>query len=72
MKLAPAAYAAAFDRVQEHLHAGNSYEVNLTYRLDQASELDPVAAYLRLRELNPAPYAGLPPARRRRRARRGC
>jgi para-aminobenzoate synthetase len=54
----PPAYAAAFDRVQEHLHAGNSYEVNLTYRLDQVSDLDPVAAYLRLRELNPAPYAG--------------
>ncbi len=40
------------------LHAGNSYEVNLTYRLDAESDLDPVAAYLRLRELNPAPYAG--------------
>jgi para-aminobenzoate synthetase len=54
----PAAYAAAFQQVQEHLHAGNSYEVNLTYRLAQASDLDPVSAYLRLRELNPAPYAG--------------
>ncbi|GAB3243249.1 aminodeoxychorismate synthase component I [Nocardioides dilutus] len=54
----PAAYAAAFQRVQEHLHAGNSYEVNLTYRLEQASGLGPVAVYLRLRELNPAPYAG--------------
>jgi para-aminobenzoate synthetase len=54
----PAAYPAAFDRVQEHLHAGNSYEVNLTYRLDLVSEADPVTAYLRLRELNPAPYAG--------------
>ena len=51
-------YAAAFATVQEHLHAGNSYEVNLTYRLDPASDLDPVTAYLRLRELNPAPYAG--------------
>ena len=54
----PAAYRQAFARVQEHLHAGNSYEVNLTYREEQASGLDPVAAYLRLRELNPAPYAG--------------
>ena len=54
----PRAYADAFAAVQEHLHAGNSYEVNLTYRLDAESELDPVAAYLRLRELNPAPYAG--------------
>ena len=30
----PPEYAAGFDVVQEHLHAGNSYEVNLTYRLD--------------------------------------
>ena len=48
----------AFARVQDHLHAGNSYEVNLTYRLEQDSPLTPVEAYLRLRELNPAPYAG--------------
>ena len=31
------AYAAAFARVQEHLHAGNSYEVNLTHRLSPPS-----------------------------------
>jgi len=55
---APGEYATAFDRVQEHLHAGNSYEVNLTYRIEQESTLGPVEAYLRLRELNPAPYAG--------------
>jgi len=55
---APAEYAAAFARVQEHLHAGNSYEVNLTHRLSITDDLDPVTAYLRLRELNPAPYSG--------------
>jgi len=54
----PGEYAEAFARVQEQLHAGNTYEVNLTYRLARESDLDPVAAYLRLRELNPAPYAG--------------
>ncbi len=54
----PVRYADAFAEVQEHLHAGNSYEVNLTYRLETDSELDPVAAYLQLRALNPAPYAG--------------
>ncbi|PKH37919.1 para-aminobenzoate synthetase [Nocardioides alpinus] len=54
----PEAYAAAFAAVQEHLHAGNSYEVNLTHRLTRESDLDPVTAYLRLRELNPAPYSG--------------
>ena len=54
----PTRYAHAFAAVQEHLHAGNSYEVNLTYRAATESAVDPVAAYLRLRELNPAPYAG--------------
>jgi para-aminobenzoate synthetase len=55
---APEEYVAAFDRVQEQLRAGNSYEVNLTYRVETPSDLDPVPAYLRLRALNPAPYAG--------------
>ncbi len=54
----PASYARAFATVQEHLHAGDTYEVNLTYREEVDSELDPVAAYLALRALNPAPYAG--------------
>ncbi len=54
----PDEYAAAFGRVQEHLRAGNSYEVNLTYRTETPSDLAPLAAYLRLRAVNPAPYAG--------------
>ena len=54
----PPEYADAFARVQEQLHAGNSYEVNLTYRLEVPADVDPAPAYLRLRELNPAPYAG--------------
>jgi len=54
----PRWYADAFAAVQEQLHAGNTYEVNLTYRVGRESGLDPVTAYLRLRDLNPAPYAG--------------
>ena len=54
----PEEYAAAFAEVQEQLRAGNSYEVNLTHRLSVTADLDPVTAYLRLRTLNPAPYAG--------------
>ena len=55
---APQAYRDAFAVVQEHLHAGDSYEVNLTERLEVVSDLDQAQAYLRLRALNPAPYAG--------------
>ena len=54
----PGWYAAAFAEVQRQLRAGNSYEVNLTYRAEATSPLQPPAAYLRLRRLNPAPYAG--------------
>jgi para-aminobenzoate synthetase len=50
-------YSKAFECVREHLHAGNSYETNLTYRATVDSDVDPVAAYLRLRRLNRAPYA---------------
>ncbi len=56
---APSWYADAFARVQEQLRAGNSYEVNLTYRESVPAPADPLAAYLRLRASNPAPYAGL-------------
>ncbi len=56
---APRWYLDAFDTVQEQLHAGNSYEVNLTYRADVQSSHDPLTTYLRLRASNPAPYAGL-------------
>ena len=54
----PGWYEEAFTEVQEQLRAGNSYEVNLTYR-EQVPAGDPLAAYLRLRARNPAPYAGL-------------
>ncbi len=54
----PSWYADAFAEVQEQLHAGNSYEVNLTYR-ERLEAGDPLATYLRLRASNPAPYAGL-------------
>ena len=54
----PSWYADAFAAVQRELHRGNSYEVNLTYREHLTSTTDPVAAYLRLRADNPAPYAG--------------
>lgn len=54
----PPTYNEAFSLVQEALHAGLTYELNLTYREALASDIDPVEAYLALRATNPAPYAG--------------
>ncbi len=50
-------YAAAFRAVQEHIRAGDCYQVNLTQRFDARAEGDAWHAYVRLRELNPAPFA---------------
>ncbi|WP_232678522.1 anthranilate synthase component I family protein [Nocardioides sp. R-C-SC26] len=55
---APADYRAAFDAVQERLRGGDTYETNLTVRLEHEGDADPLAVYERLRALNPAPYAG--------------
>lgn len=55
---APSGYRHAYALVQEHLRAGNSYEVNLTHRLTVEAATDPAEVYLTLRALNPAPYAG--------------
>ncbi|WP_067899620.1 anthranilate synthase component I family protein [Nocardia vaccinii] len=51
-------YREAFARVQDELHSGNTYEVNLTYRVRVLCDRSPVSTYLELRRRNPAPYAG--------------
>jgi para-aminobenzoate synthetase component 1 len=50
-------YAAAFGRVQEHIRLGDCYQVNLTQRFEARADGDPWAAYLKLRKINPAPFA---------------
>jgi para-aminobenzoate synthetase component 1 len=50
-------YAAAFRRVQEHIRLGDCYQVNLTQRFEARADGDPWTAYLKLREINPAPFA---------------
>jgi para-aminobenzoate synthetase component I len=50
-------YAAAFRRVQDHIRRGDCYQVNLTQRFRARAEGDAWHAYLKLREINPAPFA---------------
>ncbi len=51
------AYAAAFRRVRHYLREGDCYQVNLARRLWARFEGDPLAAYLHLRRISPAPFA---------------
>jgi para-aminobenzoate synthetase component 1 len=51
------AYARAFARVQDHIRAGDCYQINLTQRFEARVQGDAWPAYERLRRTNPAPYS---------------
>lgn len=55
----PPWYRRAFDQVQARLHAGDSYEVNLTARFRGPGPGDPWQVLDRLRSTNAAPFSGL-------------
>jgi para-aminobenzoate synthetase component 1 len=52
-----ASYARAFTRVQDHIRAGDCYQINLTQRFEARVQGDSWQAYERLRRTNPAPYS---------------
>lgn len=49
-------YPAGVRAVQELIRAGEVYQVNLSRGVRASAEGDPLAAYLRLRQLNPSPF----------------
>jgi para-aminobenzoate synthetase component 1 len=51
-------YLAAIERAIEYVRAGDIFQVNLSQRLMVAQRESPLDVYLRLRECNPAPFAG--------------
>jgi para-aminobenzoate synthetase component 1 len=53
----PDSYANAFDQVQNYLQAGDCYQINLAQRFSAQAEGDAFGAYLKLRQLSPAPYS---------------
>jgi para-aminobenzoate synthetase component I len=53
----PESYASAFSAVQNYLHAGDCYQINLAQRFSAAATGDALPAYLTLRSLSPAPYS---------------
>ncbi|MFP4541436.1 MAG: aminodeoxychorismate synthase component I, partial [Opitutales bacterium] len=55
-------FVAAAGRVRDYIRDGEVYQVNLAQRFSLELEAaDPVALYLRLRALNPSPYAAFLP-----------
>ena len=56
--LSAAAYREMVRRGVEYIHAGDVFQVNLAQRLLHAATSSSLELYLRLRERNPAPYAG--------------
>jgi para-aminobenzoate synthetase component 1 len=51
-------YHAAVQRAIDYIYAGDVFQVNLAQRLLFPATGDPLALYLRLRQCNPAPFAG--------------
>lgn len=52
------AYDRAFDRIEAHIRAGDTYQINLTvrFRADRRRGGDPTGFYPRLRAASPAPF----------------
>jgi para-aminobenzoate synthetase component 1 len=51
-------YLAAVRHAIDYIHAGDCFQVNLSQRLLHPATLPPLKLYRRLRERNPAPFAG--------------
>jgi para-aminobenzoate synthetase len=55
----PAQYAALVRECQTQIRHGESYEICLTNEITAAVTADPLATFLELRRISPAPYAAL-------------
>jgi len=49
-------FLTAVDKVKEHIHAGDVFQLVLSIRMEGVCELDPFEVYRALRLLNPSPY----------------
>jgi len=52
------AYIKAIERTIEWIYAGDIFQANLSQRLLYPARIDPIALFRRLRQSNPAPFAG--------------
>lgn len=51
-------YLALIEQAQVHIRSGDVYQLCLTNQIRIETSVDPLLTFLRLREQNPAPYAG--------------
>ncbi|TWU22812.1 anthranilate synthase component I family protein [Bythopirellula polymerisocia] len=56
--LTAAAYQSMIERAVDYIHAGDVFQVNLSQRLLSPATCSSLDLYLKLRNKNPAPYAG--------------
>lgn len=59
IEIHPEDYLARFERIQEYLHAGDSYQVNFTDRIRGTAASTPLAIYEHLLKQQPVPFAAL-------------
>ena len=52
-------FARRVRAIKAAIRAGDTFQTNLSHRLEAPAELDPLVVYAALREVNPAPYSGL-------------
>jgi aminodeoxychorismate synthase, subunit I (EC 6.3.5.8) len=55
----PVRFATKVRAIKAAIRAGDTFQTNLSHRLDAPAQLDPLSVYAALREVNPAPYSGL-------------
>ncbi len=56
--MSQAAYNNHFRAIQSYIYEGDCYQVNFSQRFEIPVSGDPWQAYLKLRQINPAPFAG--------------
>jgi anthranilate synthase component 1 len=54
-----AAFAERVRRVKEYIREGDTFQANVSQRLEAPAAVHPLDAYAALRSVNPAPYSGL-------------
>lgn len=59
IEIHPDDYCARFERIQEYLHAGDTYQVNFTDRIGGTAACDPLAIYEYFLRQQPVPFAAL-------------